>query len=108
MAEDLELLLAGVRDFGWKPAKRLRNLADHQIDFTRAREIISAYTFIRRSDRYGEIRYQIFGYLEEQEVAVACTIEGTYCHILSARRARKDERRKYYIRIPIRRNAGPD
>lgn len=104
MAEDLDRLLAGVRDFGWQPSKRLQNLAGHKIDFTRAREIISSYTFIRRSDRYGEIRYQIFGYLKGQEVAVACTIEGAYCHVLSARRARKDERRKYYNRFSIREN----
>lgn len=102
MAEDLDRLLAGVRDFGWQPSKRLPNLVDHKIDFTRVREIISSYTFIRRSDRYGEIRYQIFGYLEGREVSVACTIEGSVCHVLSPRPARKDERRKYYHRITLR------
>lgn len=108
MTEDLDRLIAGIRDFGWRPSKRLQNLSDHRIDFTRAREIVSSYTFIRRSDRYGEIRYQIFGYLKGQEVAVACTIEGTYCHVLSARPARKDERRKYYGRLSIRENDGRD
>lgn len=63
MAEDLEQLLAGIRDFGWQPSKRLRNLIDHKIDFVDIRIILSGYTFIRRSDRYGQIRYQIFGYL---------------------------------------------
>jgi uncharacterized DUF497 family protein len=92
-------LLEGIREFGWKPSKRLRNLADHKIDFVDVRKILNGYTFIRRSDRYGEIRYQIFGYLEGNEIAVACTIEGSKCHVISARRARKDERRKYYLRL---------
>ena len=101
MVEDVQRLFAGVRDFGWNPKKRESNLRGHQIDFEDVRGILDGYTFIRRSDRHGEVRYQIFGYIEEREVAVACAIRGTVCWLISARRARRDERKKYYNRLPI-------
>jgi uncharacterized DUF497 family protein len=99
MAEDLQRLFAGVRDFGWDPKKRESNLRDHKIDFEDVRGSLDGYTFIRRSDRHGEIRYQIFGHIQGREVAVACALRGTLCWVISARRARRDERRKYYDRF---------
>lgn len=108
MAEDLQRLFAHVREFGWNPKKRERNLRDHKIDFEDVRGIFDGYTFIRRSDRHGEIRYQIFGYVDGREVAVACTLRGDLCWIISARRARKDERRKYYRGLAGRSPTGED
>ncbi len=43
---------------------------DHKIDFEDVRSIFEDYTFIRRSDRHGEVRYQIFGYVHGQEYRV--------------------------------------
>jgi len=99
MMENPARLFAGIRDFGWDPLKRDSNLIVHKIDFDDVRRIFDGYIYVRRSDRHGEIRYQVFGYLDEKEIAVACAIRGTLCHIISARRARKDERRKYYDRF---------
>jgi uncharacterized DUF497 family protein len=99
MTDDVQRLFAGVRDFGWNPKKRESNLLDHEIDFEDVRGILDGYTFIRRSDRHGEVRYQIFGYVEGREIAVACTFRGSLCWVISARRARRDERRKYYDRF---------
>ena len=99
MAEDMQRLFAGVREFGWNPKKRESNLRDHGIDFEDASGILDRYTFIRRSDRHGEVRYQIFGFVEGREIAVACAIRGSVCWIISARRARRDERKKYYDRF---------
>jgi len=99
MAEDVQRLFAGVRDFGWNPKKREINLRDHKVDFEDVRGILDGYTFIRRSDRHGEVRYQIFGYVEGREIAVACALRGAVCWVISARRARRDERRKYYDRL---------
>jgi uncharacterized DUF497 family protein len=99
MAEDVQRLFAGVRDFGWNPKKRETNLRDHRIDFEDVRGILDGPTFIRRSDRNDEVRYQIFGYVQGKEVAVACALRGTVCWLISARRARRDERRKYYDRF---------
>ncbi len=99
MAEDLQRLFAGVRDFGWNPKKRETNLLDHKIDFEDAKGIFDGVTLIRRSDRHGEIRYQIFGYLEGREVTVACALRSSLCWIISARRASKAERRRHYNRL---------
>lgn len=99
MAEDLQRLFAGVCDFGWNPKKRESNLRDHKIDFEDAKGIFDGYTFIRRSDRHGEVRYQIFGYVHGRQVAVVCTLRGALCWIISARHPSRAERRKYYDRL---------
>ena len=108
MTEDLQRLLASIRDFGWNESKRETNLLDHQIDFLDVRGMFDDYTFIRRSDRHGEVRYQIFGYVEGQQIAVAFTIRGPLCWIISARPARRDERRKYYNRLEGLSDKGKD
>jgi uncharacterized DUF497 family protein len=108
MTEDVQRLFADVRDFGWNPKKREINLLDHKIDFEDVRGILDGYTFIRRSDRHGEVRYQIFGYLQGREVAVACAFRASLCWLISARRARRDERRKYYDRVQVLPKEGED
>ena len=108
MTEDVQRLFADVRDFGWDPKKRETNLRDHKIDFEDVGGILDGYTFIRRSDRHDEVRYQIFGYLQGREVAVACALRGSLFWVISARPARRDERRKYYNRLPILPDEGKD
>jgi uncharacterized DUF497 family protein len=99
MAEDVRRLFAGVREFGWDSKKREINLRTHGIDFEDACGILDGPTIIRRSDRHDEVRYQIFGYVQGREVAVVCTIRGAVCWLISARRSRRDERRKFYDRF---------
>jgi len=99
MTKDIRRLFASVREFGWDPKKREINLRDHGIDFEEVRGILDNPTFIRRSDRHDEIRYQIFGYIESREVAVACALRGTLCWIISARRANRTERKRFYGRF---------
>jgi uncharacterized protein len=96
MTENLTHLFADIRDFDWNSTKREINFRNHQIDFVDLKGIFERYTFVRRSDRHGETRYQIFGYLEDIEIAVACAIRGDICWLISARRARKDEREQFY------------
>jgi hypothetical protein len=108
MADDLQLLFAGIRDFGWNPIKRERNLQDHKIDFEDAKGVFDGYTNIRRSDRHGEVRYQVFGYLQGRQVTVACTFRGPLCWIISVRRASRGERRKYYGGLTVRSEPGQD
>jgi uncharacterized DUF497 family protein len=88
-----------INTFEWHEKKR---------DFEDVKGIFDGYTFVRRSDRHGEIRYQIFGYVDRREVAVACTIRGNVCWLISARRARRDERRKYYEGLAGRPPTGQD
>jgi hypothetical protein len=95
-------LLASIREFGWDPKKRLSNLRDHKIDFEDAKGAFGGYMNIRRSDRHGETRYQVFGYLQGRPVAVICTVHGSLCWLISARHASRDERKKYYGGLTIR------
>jgi uncharacterized protein len=94
--DDVQHLFAGIRDFDWDPKKRETNPRDHPIDFEDARGIFDGETFVRRSDRHGEVRHevrnQVFGWVEGREVAVACALRGDLCWIISARRARRYER----------------
>ena len=79
-----------------------------RIDFADVKGIFDGYTFIRRSDRYGEVRYQIFGFVHGRKVAVACTLRGEQCWIISARRAHRGEREKYYGGLAGRSPTGED
>jgi uncharacterized protein len=97
MAEDDKAeLFARIATFEWDEDKRERNLRDHKIDFEDARQIIDGPTFVRRSDREGEARYVVFGFVDGDETVVVCTFRGKNCRLISARRARRDERKKYY------------
>jgi hypothetical protein len=102
MSDDFRELFARIRGFDWYPRKRAINLRDHKIDLADVKGIFDDYTFVRRSDRHGEIRYQVFGYLDGREVAVAFTIRGETCWLISARRASRSERRKFYQNLAER------
>ena len=106
--DELAELFAHVRAFDWNPKKRESNLRDHKIDFEDVKGIFDGYTFARRSDRHGEIRYEVFGYVDGREVAVAFTIRGETCWIISARRASRKERREFYHRLTGRSPARED
>lgn len=85
-----------IREFEWDERKRAHNFRKHGIDFNDVRSIFDGPIVASRSDRGSEVRYLIFGYVDEQEFAVACTFREARCRIISARRARSDEREKYY------------
>ena len=114
MAEDedtVRQLFARIRAFEWDEDKREINWRDHQIDFRDARQVIDGPTIIQRSDRKGEVRYMVFGFLEDIEVVVVCTFRGNsadICHVISASRARRDERKKYHSRLSRRSAEGQD
>ena len=99
MEEDYSARFARIAKFDWNPKKRATNLRDHKIDFEDVKGIFDGYTFVRRSDRHGEIRYQVFGYVHGHEVAVAFEIRGDVCWLISVRRASRSERRKFYERL---------
>ena len=92
-------LFAHIRAFEWDETKRESNLRNHDIDFQDARRVIDGATFIRQSDRKGEIRYMVDGFLDQEEVVI-CTFRADSCRIISARRARRDERKRYHARLP--------
>jgi uncharacterized protein len=102
MAEEFSELFAKVRSFGWDPAKRDETLREREIDFDEVRFVFDGPTIAHRSDRHGEKRYVVFGFLYDVEVAVVCTLRGDLCWIISARRASGNERKEYHNRLPRR------
>jgi uncharacterized DUF497 family protein len=88
-----------VRAFEWDEEKRLSNLLKHGIDFYDVRRIVENDLIVGRSDRLGEERYEVFGIIDREVVAVVCTIRSHRCRWISARRASKNEREKYYRRV---------
>lgn len=101
MAEpSVQELFARIRAFEWDERKRESNLREHNLDFLDARRVIDGPTFIRRSERKGETRFMVFGFIDEVEIVLICTFRGENCRIISARRARRDERKKYHERLP--------
>jgi len=98
MTEDdaVQGLFARIIAFEWDEDKRERNLRDHDVDFDDVRQIFDGPTFIRRSDRGQEARYMVFGFLNGDETVVVCTFREQSCRLISARRARRDESKKYY------------
>jgi len=109
MAEDdLPAVVARIRAFDWNPNKRESNLRDHKIDFEDVKGIFDRYHIIRRSDRYGETRYEVFGYVNNREVLAAFTLRGDVCWLISARGASRKERRELYHRLAGRSPARKD
>ena len=108
MAEDLQRLFARVRDVDWNPKKREDNLRDHKIDFEDVKGIFDGPIFVRRSDRHGETRYQVFGHVAGHEIALACALREGLCWFISARPASRSERRKYYSSLKGRFPPGQD
>jgi uncharacterized DUF497 family protein len=106
MSEEFSQLYAKVRAFGWDNNKRDWTIRERGIDFEEVRFVFDGPTLAYRSDRKGEARYVVFGFLDNREVAVVCTFRDDVCWIISARRARKDERKKYHSRLP--RRASPE
>jgi uncharacterized DUF497 family protein len=97
-----------IRVFEWDERKRQTNLREHRIDFLDARSVIYEPTSVRRSDKKGETRFLVYGFIEAREAVVICTFRGENCRIISARRARRDERKKYHSGLPRRSAPGPD
>ena len=107
MAEEEFLrLLENVRDFDWNPSKREQTFNERHIAFDDAPIVFQGPIMVRRSDRKGEVRYMVFGFLDDVEVVFVCTFRDDLCWIISARRARRDERKKYHSQL--RRSAAKD
>jgi uncharacterized protein len=88
-------------DNEWDEAKRLANITKHGIDFVAAVKVFDG-SFIETEDRrrdYGEQRYQTFGEVGGRLIQVVYTLRSDRRRIISARRARRNERRAYYAGI---------
>ncbi len=84
-------------EFEWDEAKNNVNIQKHGIDFTDATLIFDnpalIYEDLRRN--YGERRFCGIGMLYSITVSLIYTKRENKIRIISARRAREDERKKY-------------
>lgn len=95
-------------NFEWDSAKRKRNLRKHGVDFLVATEVLSETHIKVRTDHPAEARWMAIGPLPDAHVpngwtGPLCVViytqrEDTY-RIISARRARTDERDIYRTKV---------
>ncbi len=87
--------------FEWDEEKRESNLAKHGIDFDRAILLWDGRDFIEwQSTQSEEERWLRTGTIDERFMTVIWTSRGEIVRIVSARRARDGEKRKYYENYP--------
>ena len=94
--------------FEWDEAKGQANLEEHGIDFEDAAAIFSRPYLRIRSDRNNEARFVAIGCIEDIEIAVVYTVRGGACRIISARRARTNEREECHQAVGGRSQARQD
>jgi uncharacterized DUF497 family protein len=87
--------------FTWDEAKRQANIEKHGIDFADAPPMFDDDIFTIEDDRfdYGETRYITFGLLQYRVIVVAHTEEDDVIRIISARKATKNEEKRYFNEI---------
>jgi uncharacterized DUF497 family protein len=88
-------------EFEWDENKRQSNLSKHGIDFVDAAKIFNRPVLERVDNRYdyGETRIVALGEENGVVLFVVYTWRGEVRRIISARRATKRERNKYYQTI---------
>lgn len=91
--------MAIIRGFQWDANKNDLNLAKHGIDFDEAIEIFYSPHLLLRSKHRDEERWIAVGESEGRTIAVVFTWRDSDVRIISARRARKDEKRAYRQKI---------
>jgi hypothetical protein len=91
-------------DAEWDERKRLANIAKHRIDFVDARRIFEGRVLVNQELRrdYGEDRFSALGEFENRVFYVIYTRRGDSIRIISARRAGRYEREKYYASLNAR------
>jgi len=81
--------------YEWDEAKGASDLEKHGIDFEDAIGIFEGPVLEVRSDRGSEVRWKAVGEIEGVVIAVVYTRREDRRRIISARRARKNEREAY-------------
>ena len=87
-------------DFEWDDAKDQANRAKHNIDFDTATRIFSGNIIERSSPYEDEQRIIAIGKHEGRFITVIYTMRGKIYRIISARAARRNERREYGKNYP--------
>lgn len=83
-------------DFEWDEEKRLHNIAKHGIDFVDASLLFGSPYLVGPGNTVdGEQRWLATGMIDEIYVTAVFTRRGPLIRIISMRRARHGERKKY-------------
>ena len=83
-------------DFEWDEKKRAINLAEHGLDLIDATRLFDGRpVFTYPSPRHGEERFVTVGHLRNRFFAVVWTERAEAIRLISFRRARDAEERKY-------------
>ena len=84
-------------DFDWDEDKNTRNIAKHKVGFDKAKEVFEDKNRLDvESPQKNEMRYLTIGKIVNLVYAVVYTFRNTVIRIISARRASKKERARYY------------
>ncbi|WP_114966996.1 BrnT family toxin [Alkalilacustris brevis] len=81
--------------FSWDETKRLRAIEKHKIDFADAATIFLGFHLVLPARSDIEQRQIAVGKLNGIVISVVYTVRGETCRIITARRARRDEREHY-------------
>jgi len=79
--------------FEWDQDKCSSNIKKHGIDFEDAIEVFEYQNWTAPSYRSSEQRFITVGWMQGREITVIYTIRGQIARIISARRARTNERK---------------
>ena len=84
--------------FEWHEEKRLGNLKKHGIDFIDATDIFADFVLCWPSSQtqHSEQRFVAVGQLDGRLITVVFTERGELRRLISARRARKNEEKRYH------------
>jgi uncharacterized DUF497 family protein len=85
-------------DFDWDPAKRVTNLSKHGVDFARAIAVFWDSQVVDEDStrpEHGEIRRKAIGRVGNHMLCVIYTDRDGVRRIISARRAKRNERERY-------------
>ncbi len=82
-------------DFEWAPDKAAANLRKHGIGFEDAAQALLGAALTRPSRRGDESRFQSFCLMDGEIISVVWTPRANAIRLLSARRAKRNERERY-------------
>ena len=88
------------KEFEWDNSKRKINIEKHSIDFEDAIFIFCDPFILKRSDQKQEERFLAVGSLEDLLISIVFTEREGRCRVISARRARNNEREAYHKAFP--------
>ena len=88
-----------MNEFTWDEIKRRAVIAKHGLDFMDAVKVFFGPHLVVSARSETERRQMAIGMLHGVVIAVVFTMRGEVCRIVTARRARQDERERYHAHV---------